>query len=93
MQEPFSGDESEVGWQVCYSTPVEANAHLVKGYLEQFGVPCIMQNLRFGMEPLTIGALGEVHVLVREDWAHIARGLIRGRQQSPRRLSLARKVR
>jgi len=66
-------------WHACYSTPLEFQAHLVKGYLEQYGVPCLIANDTFGMKPLTFGALGEVHVLVRGDWAHIARGLINGR--------------
>jgi len=64
---------------------MEIQAHLVKGYLEQFGVPCVLESLRFSMKPLTTGALGEVRILVRDDWAHIARGLIRGRQEGPRR--------
>jgi len=67
-------------WQACYSTPLEVQAHIVKGYLEHYGVPCLIANDRFGMKPLTFGALGEVHVLVRDDWAHIARGLISGRE-------------
>lgn len=74
-----------MGWQACYSTPVEAQAHLVKGYLEQFGVPCVLESLRFGMEPMTIGALGEVRVLVRDEWIDVARGLIRGREGHQRR--------
>lgn len=69
-------------WQRCYSSPTEVHAYLVKGYLEQFGVPCIVDSKRFGMKPLSFGALGEVHVLVRHDWVHIARGLLRGRERS-----------
>lgn len=68
------------GWQACYSTPIEVQAYLVKGYLEQYGVPCVLDSLRFGMKPLTFCALGEIHILVREDWVHIARGLLRGRE-------------
>jgi hypothetical protein len=71
-------------WTACYSTPSEATAHLVKGYLEQYGVPCIIENLRFSMEPLTFCALGEARVLVHEDWLHIARGLLRGRERTAR---------
>jgi len=70
-----------MGWEACYSTPMEVQAHLVKGYLEQFGVPCVLDNGRFGMKPLTFGALGEIHVLVREDWVDVARGLLRGRER------------
>lgn len=73
-----------MGWQSCYSTPLEVHAHLVKGYLEQFGVPCLLESDRFGMKPLTFGALGEVRVLVREDWVDVARGLLRGRDRDAR---------
>jgi hypothetical protein len=73
-----------MSWQPCYSTPLEVQAHLVKGYLEQFGVPCMLDSHRFGMKPLTFGALGEVRVLVREDWLDVARGLIRGRERDAR---------
>jgi hypothetical protein len=73
-------DTAEIGWEACYSTPLDVQAHLVKGFLEQYGVPCLLESGRFGMEPITFGALGEVRILVREDWAPIARGLLRGRQ-------------
>ncbi len=80
-----------MSWQPCYSTPLEVQAHIVKGYLENFGVPCILDSDRFGMKPLTFGALGEVRVLVRDDWADVAAGLLRGRaarhQGEPRRRS------
>jgi hypothetical protein len=75
-------------WHACYSTPFEVQAYLVKGYLEQFGVPCVVESHRFGMKPLTFGALGEVRILVREDWVHIALGLVRGREGPARKLRL-----
>jgi hypothetical protein len=82
-----------MGWTPCYSTPMEIQAYVVKGYLEQYGVPCMVENARFGMKPLTFGALGEVRLLVREDWLLIAQGLIRGReaQTPPPRLRLVRR--
>jgi hypothetical protein len=72
-----------MSWTTCYSTPLEFQAYLVKGYLEQYGVPCLVDSARFGMKPLTFCALGEVHVLVRDDWLRIAQGLIRGRERAP----------
>jgi len=68
-------------WEPCYSTAHEFHAHIVKGYLEQFGVPCLVDAGR----PL---GLGQVQVLVRADFADVARGLIRGREaaaQAPKR--------
>ena len=73
-------------WEACYATPLEAEAYVVKGFLEHYGVPCVLENNRFGVQPLTFCALGQVKVLVPEEWLRVARGLIRGRQQ--RRLRL-----
>jgi len=69
-----------MSWQSCYSAAVEAEAYVVKGYLEQFGVPCLIEQSPFVSSPFCFSVLGETRVLVREDWVHIARGLIRGRQ-------------
>ena len=79
-------------WEACYATPVEAEAHVVKGFLEQYGVPCVLANERFAAQPMTFCALGQVRVLVPVDWVSVARGLIRGRQQRTR-VVRARRVR
>jgi hypothetical protein len=81
-----------MGWRICYSTPMEVQAHLVKGYLEQFGISCVLDSGRFGMKPITFDALGEVRVLVREEWVEVARGLIRGRETDARRPRILRSV-
>jgi hypothetical protein len=79
-------------WTPCYWTPHEIQAYVVKGYLEQYGVPCLVESTRFGMKPLTFCALGEVRLLVREDWLLIAQGLLRGRDARPaRHLRLVRR--
>jgi hypothetical protein len=74
-----------MSWEACYATPLEAEAHLVKGFLEQYGVPCLLANDRFGAQPLTFCALGQIRVLVPGDWMLVARGLIRGRENGRRR--------
>ena len=66
-------------WEACYATPVEAEAHVIKGFLEHYGVPCLLANGRFGAQPLTFCALGEVRIMVPADWLRVARGLIKGR--------------
>jgi len=70
-----------ISWESCYSTPVEAEAHVVKGFLEQYGVPCLLDSNRFAAQPLTFCALGQVRVLVPADWLRVARGLIKGRDE------------
>jgi len=74
-----------MSWLTCYSTPLEVQAHIVKGFLENFGVPCVLDSHRFGMKPLTFGALGEIRILVRDDWFEVANGLLRAREAPPRR--------
>ncbi len=64
-------------WETCYSTGSEVQAYLVKGYLEQFGVPCVIEGGRGSVKPL---GLGEIRLLVAVEWLHIAQGLIRGRE-------------
>ena len=78
-----------MSWESCYATPVEAEAHVVKGFLEQYGVPCVLENDRFGAQPLTFCALGQVKILVPHDLLRVARGLINGRRR--RDNSLARR--
>jgi hypothetical protein len=73
-------------WESCYETPLEAEAHVVKGFLEHYGVPCVLENDRFRAQPLTFCALGQVRILVPEDWAQVARGLINGRRKKRKRL-------
>jgi len=79
-----------MGWESCYETPVEVEAHVVKGFLEHYGVPCVLENDRFRAQPLTFCALGQVRILVPADWAQVARGLINGRRKRRRRLRTQR---
>jgi hypothetical protein len=79
-----------MGWESCYQTPLELEAHVVKGFLEQYGVPCMLASNRFQAQPLTFCALGQVSVLVPAHWGEVARGLIEGRKQ-PRRRFVSRR--
>ncbi|GBD27106.1 hypothetical protein HRbin30_02450 [bacterium HR30] len=65
-----------VTWEVCFTTPIEIEAHVVKGFLEHQGIPCLLTSRRFALQPLTFCALGEVQVLVPEEWLGTARGMI-----------------
>ena len=80
-----------MAWKACYSAPTEVQAYVVKGYLEQYGVPCLIDGARLGMKPLAVGAHGEVRVLVRDEWIQVAQGLIRGRERPQRRLRVVQR--
>ncbi len=74
-----------MSWESCYATPIEVEAHVVKGFLENYGVPCILSMDRFAAQPLTFCALGEIRILVPKEWVRVARGLINGRGNRRRR--------
>jgi hypothetical protein len=54
----------------------EPEAYLVKGFLEHQGIPCLLENGRFGMDPVRIGSLGTIRILVPEEWVPVASKLI-----------------
>ena len=83
-----------MSWFTCYSAP-SPQAHVVKGFLEQRGVPVLLRNEGPSMYPSA--AFGtRVHVLVPEDWLPVARKLVDRRRQlraAPRVVPLRRGVR
>ncbi len=75
-----------MSWRSCYAAGTSPEAHLVMGFLEQRGVPCLLRSDGPSMYPaVAFGA--QVHVLVPEDWLPIARKLVdRRRARRPVRV-------
>ncbi len=64
-----------MSWHACYSAATPPEAHLVKGFLEHRGVPCLLRTHGPTVYPAT--ALGlEVQVLVPSDWLPVALKLV-----------------
>jgi hypothetical protein len=72
-----------VSWRACYSAATPPEAHLVKGFLEQRGVPCLLRHEGPTVYPAPALGLG-VHVLVPSDWLPVALKLVE-RPAPPRR--------
>lgn len=72
-------------WKVCHATAFEPEAHLVKGFLEHQGIPCLLESQRFEMDPVRTGSLGTIRILVPEEWVPVAAKLISHRTPRPRR--------
>ena len=72
-------------WKVCHATAFEPEAHLVKGFLEHQGIPCLLESRRFEMDPVRTGSLGTIRILVPEEWVPVAAKLISHRARRPRR--------
>jgi hypothetical protein len=80
-----------MSWRPCYEAPSDAEAHMVTGFLEGHGVPCLLRTLGPSVYP--VAAFG-VEVLVPPEWERVARHLIRRRRRPSRgvvRLPLKRK--
>jgi len=80
-----------MSWKVCHATVFEPEAYLVKGFLEHQGIPCLLENGRFGMDPVPMGTLRTIRILVPEEWVPVASRLISRRAQPHRGLALERR--
>ncbi|MEO8216456.1 MAG: hypothetical protein ABI718_05180 [Acidobacteriota bacterium] len=63
---PYQVIEGEDGtWVEISSAATEDEARILQGFLETEGIPCRVESLRFHMEPVNFGKLGEIRVYVR----------------------------
>jgi len=82
------------GWDACYAAATPSEAHLVKGFLEQRGVPCLLRSEGPTIYPAAALGMG-VAVLVPQDWLPVARKLVARRtrrRRAPRVVPLRRRV-
>jgi len=77
-------------WKVCHATAFEPEAHLVKGFLEHQGIPCLLESRRFEMDPVRTGSLGTIRILVPEEWVPVAAKLISHRTPRARATTVPR---
>ena len=68
-------------WVTCYDAPTAHEAHMVKGFLEGRGVPCVLRATGPSMYPVM--AFG-TKVLVPDEWERVARQWLRRRRRAPR---------
>ena len=62
-----------------YRASGEAEAQIIKSLLETYGIPCLMKsNAAPSVHVFTVDGMGEVKVMVWEQVAEKARGLITG---------------
>jgi len=65
-----------MSWKVCHATAFEPEAYVVKGFLEHQGIPCLLESGRFGMDPVRLGSVRTIRILVPEEWVPVASKLI-----------------
>ena len=74
-------------WVEIASTGGSDEAAVVQGFLENEGIDCQVESLRFSMEPINFGTMGEVRVYVPAEQEKKAMDLLRSREAQYDQLS------
>lgn len=78
--------EDGTTWVEIASTGTEDEANLIAGFLDAEGIPANVENVKFGMEPINFGTMGDIRVYVRQQDETRAQDLLRSREQAFDRL-------
>jgi putative signal transducing protein len=63
------------------SVGTEDEANLLRGFLEAEGIPAQIEDVKFHMEPINFGAMGEIRIFVTAEDEQRAQQLLREREQ------------
>jgi formate dehydrogenase assembly factor FdhD len=73
--------EDGTTWVEITSTGSEDEARLIQGFLEAEGITAQVENVKFSMEPVTFGMMGEIRVYVSGEDEQRAQELMRSRDR------------
>ena len=68
-------------WVEIASIGTEDEAALLSGFLDAAGIPAQVENVKFQMEPINFGAMGEIRVYVPSEHEAHAQQLLRDRER------------
>jgi len=72
--------EDGTTWVEIASTGTEDEANLIKGFLDAEGITAQVEAVKFTMEPVNFGAMGEIRVYVAGEDEQRAQQLLRNRE-------------
>lgn len=75
-----------VTWIEIASTGTEDEATLLRGFLEAEGIPAQIENVKFSMEPINFGTMGDIRIYVGQQDEQRAQALLRQREHAYERL-------
>jgi hypothetical protein len=78
--------ENGTTWVEIASSGTEDEAQLIKGFLEAEGIGAQIENVKFSMEPINFGTMGDIRVYVGSEDEARAQELLRSRNQEYERL-------
>lgn len=67
-------------WVEIESVGTEEEANLLKGFLDAAGIPAQIESLKFNMEPVNLGTMGEIRIYVAAENEKAALDLMRQRE-------------
>jgi hypothetical protein len=77
---PFQSRQGEgETWVEIASTGTDDEARIITGFLEAEGIPAQIENVKFSMEPINFGAMGDIRVYVGAEDEARAQQLMRQR--------------
>ncbi len=79
-----SGDNAT--WVEIASTGSEDEAKLLAGFLDAEGIPAQIENVKFSMEPINFGTMGDIRIYVGAEDEERAIALLRKREAEYERL-------
>ena len=78
--------EDGTTWIEIASTGTADEANLLAGFLQAEGIPAQIENVKFQMEPINFGMMGDIRVYVSSEDEARAQELMRSREQAYQRL-------
>lgn len=78
--------EDGTTWVEIASTGTEDEATLLRGFLEAEGIPANIENVKFQMEPINFGTMGDIRIYVPSEHEQHAHELLRSREQQAAQL-------
>lgn len=74
-------------WVEIASTGTEDEANLIRGFLDAEGIPAEIENVKFTMEPINFGKMGDIRIYVEANDEARALELLRSREKEWDRLA------
>jgi hypothetical protein len=71
--------EDGTTWVEIASTGTDDEARIIKGFLDAEGIPAQIENVKFSMEPINFGTMGDIRVYVSSEDEARAQQLMRER--------------
>lgn len=78
--------EDGTTWVEIASTGTEDEASLLRGFLESEGIPAQIEDVKFKMEPINFGTMGDIRVYVPSEEEQRAQELLRSREAQAQQL-------